>query len=73
MKKETDKVWEKIGLNIMKYRKSKKLTQEQLAEMCNISRNYYQRIESAASSCSIDTLMTVAEKLEIPLKDLFDF
>lgn len=73
MKKENDKVWEKIGLNIMKYRKSKKLTQEQLAEMCNISRNYYQRIESAASSCSIDTLMTVAEKLEIPLKDLFDF
>ena len=73
MKKENDKVWEKIGLNIMKYRKSKKLTQEQLAEMCNISRNYYQRIESAASSCSIDTLMTVAEKLEIPLKDLFEF
>lgn len=73
MKKENDKVWEKIGLNIMKYRKSKKLTQEQLAEMCNISRNYYQRIESAASSCSIDTLMTIAEKLEIPLKDLFDF
>lgn len=73
MKKENDKVWEKIGLNIMKYRKSKKLTQEQLAEMCNISRNYYQRIESAASSCSIDTLMTIAEKLEIPLKDLFEF
>ena len=73
MKKENDKVWKKIGLNIMKYRKSKKLTQDQLAEMCNISRNYYQRIESAASSCSIDTLMTVAEKLEIPLKDLFEF
>ncbi len=73
MKKENDKVWEKIGLNIMKYRKSKKLTQEQLAEMCNISRNYYQRIESASSSCSIDTLMTIAEKLEIPLKDLFEF
>ncbi len=73
MKKENDKVWEKIGVNIMKYRKSKKLTQEQLAEMCNISRNYYQRIESAASSCSIDTLMTIAEKLEIPLKDLFEF
>ena len=73
MKKENDKVWEKIGVNIMKYRKSNKLTQEQLAEMCNISRNYYQRIESAASSCSIDTLMTIAEKLEIPLKDLFEF
>ena len=66
-------VWLGIGLNILYYRKEQGMTQMQLAEKCNISRNYIQRIETAASSCSVDTLIEIANALKIPLKNLFDF
>ena len=66
-------VWLGIGLNILYYRKEQGMTQMQLAEKCNISRNYIQRIETAASSCSVDTLVEIANALKIPLKNLFDF
>ena len=73
-------VWQKIGLNIMYLRKQKKLTQMQLAEKCrghgddcHISRNYIQRIETAVSSCTVDTLIDIADALEVPLIRLFDF
>ena len=65
--------WLGIGLNILHYRKEQGMTQMQLAEMCNLSRNHIQRIETAASSCSLDTLIDIAEALRIPLKKLFEF
>ena len=68
--------WVKIGLNILHYRKEQRLTQEDLAAMCGkdgVSRNYIQRIETAASSCSLDTLMDIAEALGVPLYKLFEF
>ena len=49
------------------------MTQMELAEKCGISRNYIQRIETAASSCTLDTLIDVAAALEIPLYKLFEF
>ena len=66
-------IWLAIGLNILHYRKEQGLTQSQLAEKCNLSRNHIQRIETAASSCSLDTLIDIAEALRIPLKKLFEF
>ena len=66
-------VWLAIGLNILHYRKEQGLTQMRLAEKCGISRNYIQRIETAASSCTVNTLVDIAEALSIPLKKLFEF
>ena len=66
-------IWLAIGLNILHYRKEQGLTQMQLAEKCNISRNYMQRIETAASACTVNTLIDIAEALNIPLKKLFEF
>lgn len=65
--------WLAIGLNILHYRKEQGMTQMQLAEKCNISRTYIQRIETAASSCTLNTLIDIAEALKIPLKKLFEF
>ena len=65
--------WLGIGLNILHYRKEQGMTQMQLAEKCNLSRNHIQRIETAASSCSLDTLIDIAEALRIPLKKLIEF
>lgn len=68
--------WIQIGLNILHYRKEQKLTQEQLADLCGetgISRNYIQKIETASCSCSLDTLIDIAQALNIPLCKLFEF
>ena len=65
--------WLAIGLNILHYRKEKGMTQEQLAEKSNLSRNFIQRIETAASSCSLNALIDIADALNIPLKKLFEF
>lgn len=66
-------IWLAIGLNILHYRKEQGMTQMQLAEKCQVSRNHIQRIETAATSCSLDTLIDIAEALKIPLKKLFEF
>ena len=73
MKNKNFDVWLSIGLNILHYRKEQGMTQIQLAEKCNISRTYMQKIETAACSCTLDTLMDIAEALNIPLKKLFEF
>ena len=65
--------WLAIGLNILHYRKEQGLTQMQLAEKCNISRNFMQRIETATSSCTVNTLVDIADALDIPLRKLFEF
>ena len=70
------KEWIQIGLNILHYRKEQRLTQQQLSDLCGEegpSRNYIQRVESGASSCSLDTLMDIAAALNIPLYKLFEF
>ena len=63
----------KTGKFIAECRKAKALTQMQLAEKADISRNHIQRIETAACSCTLDTLIDIAEALNIPLKKLFEF
>lgn len=73
MKQENFDIWLAIGLNILHYRKEQGMTQSQLAERAKISNAYIQRIETAASSCSLDTLIDIAEALRIPLKKLFEF
>jgi len=65
-------LWIKLGLNIAYYRKERGLTQQSLAEMSNISRNYLQRIEGGGSA-SVETFMSVADALDIPLCKIFEF
>jgi len=38
-----------------------------------ISMQFLQRIETAAASCSVDTLIDIAKALDIPLYKLFEF
>lgn len=73
MKNKNFDTWLAIGLNILHYRKEQGMTQMQLADKANISKNYVQRIETATSSCTLDTLMDIAAALNIPLKKLFEF
>lgn len=65
----------KIGLNIAYYRKAKKMTQLQLAEKVNISRTYISSLEAQniPKSMSLETLLDIADALEIPAAKLLDF
>ena len=63
----------KFGKNIAKYRKLKHLSQNQLAEMLDISREHLAKIETAKRCISLGLLIEVAEKLEIKVRDLIDF
>lgn len=57
--------------NIKSYRKEKGLSQEKLAELCNVSTSTIGCIESAHQNPSIDLVFRIAEALSIHPADLF--
>lgn len=64
-----------LGLTIAYYRKLRGLTQAELAEATNLSRTHISNIEApnGKTSISLNKLFDIAEVLEVPVKDLFDF
>ena len=65
--------YEKFGLNVVYYRKRKRLTQLQLAEKLDIARSHISAIELGNVGVSFDVIFKMCEVLEIKPKDLFDF
>lgn len=66
------KIYTQIGLNILYYRKQQGLTQENLAEMIDITQQHMQRIETARSVPSLPTLLNIADALGVPVEKLFE-
>ena len=64
-----------LGLTIAYYRKLRGLTQAELAEATNLSRTHISNIEApnGKTSISLNKLFDIADVLEVPVKDLFDF
>lgn len=62
----------KVGLRIRYLRKSKGLTQTQLAQLVGKDRQYLYKIEKAVVTPNIVTISEIAMALEIPLRDIFD-
>ena len=73
VKQEYKGLYEKFGLNVVYYRKRKKLTQLQLAEQVNIDRSHISAIELGNVGVSMDVIFRLCEVLEITPKELFDF
>lgn len=73
MKKEYKAYYEKFGLNVVYYRKRKRLTQMKLAEMVEIDRSHISAIELGNVGVSFDVVFKLCEVLEITPKELFDF
>jgi len=72
MTNETTKLI-KIGKNISHYRNLKGLSQNQLAEILNISREHLAKLETAKRRISIKLLFKLSDVLEIAEKDIFNF
>lgn len=67
--------YKQLGLNIAYYRRLKGLTQSDLAEAVNLSRNHISNMEAPGmkTSISIEKLLDIADVLEVPVKKFFDF
>jgi len=63
-----------IGLRIAYYRKSKRLTQEKLAELVDCSASHLSHIESPGSAqpVSLDLLFAIADTLGVPPVKFFE-
>ena len=64
---------EKLGANIHKLRKSKNLSQNELAEILDISREHLAKIETAKRTVSLDLLIEISDALGVKVRDLIDF
>lgn len=73
MKTEYKTLYEKFGLNVVYYRKRKRLTQLQLAEQINVDRSHISAIELGNVGVSFDVIFKLCEVLEVKPRDLFDF
>ena len=59
--------FKKVGDKIRDARTAKKLTQENLAELTNLSVTHISAIENAASKFSVDALVGISEALNISI------
>ena len=73
MKEITKEIMILFGMRIKELRKNKGLSQEEAAEKINISSKYLSRIEMGQHFPSIDTLVNLADVLNVELKDFFEF
>ncbi|WP_296111570.1 helix-turn-helix transcriptional regulator [uncultured Alistipes sp.] len=63
----------KFGQQVAKIRKLRGLSQEQLAYKCGFDRTYIGTIERGEKSATINSIVKLAQGLDILLKDLFDY
>ncbi len=68
-----EKSLKKLGQNIRNIRNDRKLSQEQLAELLGVSRNYIGMIERAEVNVPSRTLIELAKVLNVHPKTFFDF
>jgi transcriptional regulator with XRE-family HTH domain len=59
-----------IAANLLRLRKERGFTQEELAETADISRGAYRNLEKGRAAPRTDTLKALSEALEVPLKEL---
>ena len=72
MTNKVNNINNKIGLKIKLLRTKLKLSQEELAERAELSKNSIGAIERGTSSPTIETLDRVAKALEVSLPELVD-
>ena len=62
-----------LGTRIKEIRKSKKITQEKLAEMINVDFGYISKLEVGQNFPSLQTLNKISEALGVDVVDFFNY
>lgn len=70
---ENELFLKKLGSKIKILRNNKKYSQEGLASLSNLDRNYISLIENGKANPSIIYLKQIAHALEVDIKELFNF
>lgn len=68
-----DYVQKKFGAKLAYTRKGKKLSQMKLAELVDMNFNYIGQIERGEANVTIQTIILLANALDVEIKELFDF
>ena len=63
-------IYDTIRKNIKKYRKERKMTSEQLAELVDLSHDFIRQIESHKYNFSVDTLYRISVALDVSVDAL---
>lgn len=66
-------ICEKFGENVKKYRLDAKISQEKLADLCDLHRTYISDVERGKRSISLNNIEKIALALKINIQDLFIF
>lgn len=66
-------VEKRFGSKLAYIRKSRKLSQEKLAEIVDMNFGYISQIERGIANVTIKTMKKIADALDVELKELFDF
>ena len=64
---------QKLGLKIRIERQKQKISQEKLAELANLNRNFVGMIERGETNVTVKNLENIANALNIPIQELFNF
>ena len=62
-----------IGKQIARYRKERKMTQEELSDLCEMEQSALARIESGNTNVTAGTILKIGKALDVPVKEFFDF
>ena len=65
-------IYIRIGFNLMKQRRLKGWTQEQLAEKSGVSRSRISKMENGKENFNIESLFLIAQSLEIDFIELLN-
>ena len=63
-------IYKRIGFNLLKQRRLKGWTQEQLAERSGVSRSRISKMENGKENFNIESLFLIAQSLEIDVIEL---
>ena len=64
---------ELLGKRIKEIRKTRGMTQPQLAERIGVDPKYISRLETGTSTPSLDTILNIASSLDVETSELFSF
>ncbi len=62
-----------LGNQIRKLREERHISQQNLAEMCNVEKSNMARIEAGRTNPTLLTMYKISSALKIPLAELVDF
>ena len=60
----------RFGINVQEQRRSRQLSQEQLAELAGVHRTYIGMIERAEKNITLRNMERIANALHVPVTDL---